>query len=125
MPQQGGAAGQDYFFYFFIVTLLKKIQSKFDFIKNRLKTLLHGGGQDAFRCFQIQSQILFELISFVHGDVHIGGDSFENAKTFPTIPQWPQISDILSRAISNMATGEDAQSQLDAAAIEIEKLLQE
>lgn len=56
---------------------------------------------------------------------NIGGDSFENAKTFPTIPEWPQISDILSRAISNMATGEDVQSQLDAAAEEVELLLQE
>ncbi len=66
-----------------------------------------------------------ELNELGDGLFNIGGDSFENARTFPTIPQWPQISDILSRAISNMATGEDVQSELDAAAAEVEQLLQE
>ncbi|WP_251045836.1 sugar ABC transporter substrate-binding protein [Oceanobacillus sp. ISL-73] len=56
---------------------------------------------------------------------NIGGDSFENAKIFPTLREWPQVSTVLSRAISDIATGEDAKTELDAAAEEIERLLED
>ena len=56
---------------------------------------------------------------------NIGGDSFESAKILPTIKEWPQISDILSKSISNMATGEGVKENLDKAADKIEKLLEE
>ena len=55
---------------------------------------------------------------------NIGGDSFENAQTLPSIPEWPQISDILSTAISDMAVGSDVEETLDKAAADVENLLE-
>lgn len=54
---------------------------------------------------------------------NIAGDSFESSKTLPISRVWPKISDILSREISNMATGDNVKECLDRAAKEIEKLL--
>ena len=53
----------------------------------------------------------------------IAGDSFEEADTLPTSRIWPRVSDILSREISNMATGDDVEKSLDKAADDVEKLL--
>jgi multiple sugar transport system substrate-binding protein len=55
---------------------------------------------------------------------NIGGDSFENAKTLPTLPIWPQISDIISREISNMSVGDDVEESLNKAADDVEALLE-
>lgn len=55
---------------------------------------------------------------------NIGGDSFENAKTLPTSPIWPRVSDIISREISNMAVGEDVETSLNKAAEEVEQLME-
>ncbi|PTJ45058.1 ABC transporter substrate-binding protein [Mammaliicoccus sciuri] len=54
---------------------------------------------------------------------NIAGDSFEEADTLPTSRIWPRVSDILSREISNMATGDDVEKSLDKAADDVEKLL--
>src|SRR5699024_446781 len=55
----------------------------------------------------------------------VGGESFENAETLPTFAEWPQVADIISDAISDMATGQDVEKELDEAAEKVEELLEE
>jgi multiple sugar transport system substrate-binding protein len=66
-----------------------------------------------------------ELNELGDGLFNIGADSFENAQTFPTIPEWPQVSDIISTAISDIAVGSDVEETLDQAASDVESLLEE
>ncbi len=54
-----------------------------------------------------------------------GGESFENAQTLPKFENWPEVSDIISNAISNMATGESVEDNLNQAADDVERLLEE
>lgn len=82
--------------------------------------------QDQFSTDIVQTENLRDEELNELGDnlFNIGADSFENAQTLPSIPEWPQISDILSKAISDMAVGSDVEESLDQAAKDIESLMQ-
>lgn len=54
----------------------------------------------------------------------VGAQGFENSKALPNIPEWSQIADILSSAISNMATGASVREELDKAATKVEAILE-
>ncbi|BDH60805.1 sugar ABC transporter substrate-binding protein [Lysinibacillus sp. PLM2] len=54
----------------------------------------------------------------------VGAEGFENSKALPNIPEWSQIADILSSAISNMATGASVENELNKAASQVEAILQ-
>ncbi|SFK05279.1 multiple sugar transport system substrate-binding protein [Halobacillus dabanensis] len=56
---------------------------------------------------------------------NVGLKNFQSAKTFPTIPEWPQVADILSTAMNEMATGKEVKPTLDQAAQRIEELMKE
>lgn len=66
-----------------------------------------------------------ELNELTDGFYNIALDSFENSRTLPQIKEWPQIADILSKAISNMATGKDVESELNGAAKKVEQVMDE
>ncbi|WP_235867416.1 ABC transporter substrate-binding protein [Priestia abyssalis] len=64
-----------------------------------------------------------ELNELTDGFYNVAADNFENAKTLPNIKEWPRIADIISGAISKMATGEPVEPALNDAAKRVEKLL--
>lgn len=53
----------------------------------------------------------------------VGLQGFENAQTLPQIPEWPQIADIISSSISKMSTGAEVEENLNDAAKQVEKVL--
>ncbi|WP_342537055.1 sugar ABC transporter substrate-binding protein [Sporosarcina sp. FSL K6-3508] len=64
-----------------------------------------------------------ELNGLTNDFYSVAADGFENAKTLPHIQEWPQVADIISSAISKMATGKPVESTLNDAAEQVEKLL--
>jgi multiple sugar transport system substrate-binding protein len=64
-----------------------------------------------------------ELNQLSEGFYNVAADNFESARTLPMIPEWPQIADVLSAAISKMATGEPVESNLKDAAKKVEVIL--
>lgn len=64
-----------------------------------------------------------ELNELSNNFYNVGAEGFSSAKTLPQIPEWPQVADILSSAISKMSTGEDVEKTLNEAASQIESLL--
>ncbi|MGY4690745.1 ABC transporter substrate-binding protein [Salibacterium sp. K-3] len=56
---------------------------------------------------------------------NVAADGLEDAQPLPIIPEWPQVSDILSTAINDMATGGSVEENLDEAAEDVEALLEE
>lgn len=67
-----------------------------------------------------------EELNAVSDDFYaFAAEGFESAKTLPQIKEWPQVADILSSAISNMATGKPVEETLNDAADKVEKLLDE
>ncbi|SDI01086.1 ABC transporter substrate-binding protein [Alteribacillus bidgolensis] len=66
-----------------------------------------------------------ELNELADNFFNVGGDAFEAAKTLPTFPEWPQVSDILDSAINDMARGESVEDRLEEAAEDVEQLLEE
>jgi len=57
------------------------------------------------------------------GFFNIAAEGFQSARTLPKLKEWPQISDILSAAISEMATGQPVEPTLNKAAEKVEELL--
>lgn len=55
----------------------------------------------------------------------VGGEAFGNAQTLPKIPEWPEVSNIISSAISDMAAGAPVEKTTNEAAAEVEQLLEE
>ncbi|MCP1146777.1 ABC transporter substrate-binding protein [Lysinibacillus endophyticus] len=53
----------------------------------------------------------------------VAAEGFENSRALPNIPEWSQVADILSSAISNIVTGASVQSELDKAATQVETIL--
>jgi multiple sugar transport system substrate-binding protein len=66
-----------------------------------------------------------DLNEMADGFYDVAADNFENAKTLPKNKEWPQIADIISKAISKMATGAPVESTLNKAAKEVEQLMDE
>jgi multiple sugar transport system substrate-binding protein len=64
-----------------------------------------------------------ELNSLSDGFYDVAADNFENSRALPKIQEWPQVADIISSAISKMATGEPVESNLKKASEQVEKLL--
>jgi len=54
---------------------------------------------------------------------NVAADNFENSRALPKIKEWPQVADILSSAISRMATGEPVEPNLKKASEQVEELL--
>ncbi|SDO04749.1 ABC transporter substrate-binding protein [Alkalicoccus daliensis] len=54
-----------------------------------------------------------------------GAEGFEEAQTLPQFEHWPQVSDAISRAISDMATGASVEERLTEAAEEVESLMED
>ncbi|WP_257347281.1 ABC transporter substrate-binding protein [Pseudalkalibacillus decolorationis] len=66
-----------------------------------------------------------ELNKLTDGFYNVAADNLENAKTLPKMKEWPRVSDIISSAISKIATGEPVEPTLNEAAEQVEKLLEE
>lgn len=66
-----------------------------------------------------------KLNELSNGFYNVGYENFQSAKTFPTIPEWPQVADILSTAVNKMATGGAVEPTLNQAAQRIEELMKE
>jgi multiple sugar transport system substrate-binding protein len=66
-----------------------------------------------------------ELNELTNGFYNVGADNLEVANTLPKMKEWPRVSDIISSAISKMATGEPVEPALNEAAEQVEKLLEE
>ncbi len=64
-----------------------------------------------------------ELNELTDGFYNVAADNFENARALPKMKEWPRIADIISGAISKMATGEPVEPSLDDAAKRVERLL--
>ncbi|MFS0889361.1 ABC transporter substrate-binding protein [Peribacillus frigoritolerans] len=64
-----------------------------------------------------------ELNELTDGFYNVAADNFENAKALPKMKEWPRIADIISGAISKMATGEPVEPTLNDAAKQVERLL--
>ncbi|TCP30947.1 carbohydrate ABC transporter substrate-binding protein (CUT1 family) [Scopulibacillus darangshiensis] len=64
-----------------------------------------------------------QLNELSNGFYNVAADSLGNARTLPKIKEWPKIADILSSAISKMATGKPVKPVLDDAAKEVEQLM--
>ncbi|MBI0579513.1 extracellular solute-binding protein [Neobacillus cucumis] len=64
-----------------------------------------------------------ELNDLSGGFYNVAADNFENARTLPKIKEWPQVADILSSAISKMATGGSVETNLQEASKKVEQLL--
>ncbi|WHY94757.1 sugar ABC transporter substrate-binding protein [Neobacillus cucumis] len=64
-----------------------------------------------------------ELNDLSGGFYNVAADNFENARTLPKIKEWPQVADVLSAAISKMATGGSVETNLQEASKKVEQLL--
>lgn len=64
-----------------------------------------------------------ELNELTDGFYNVAADNFDNAKALPKMKEWPRIADIISGAISKMATGEPVEPTLNDAAKQVERLL--
>ena len=53
-----------------------------------------------------------------------GAEILKDARTTPMIAEWPQVSDVLSTAVNDMAGGADVQNTLDDAANEVEGIME-
>ena len=80
---------------------------------------------------ELQSTVLTQLDNLRNKELNdlsenfynVAAENFESARTLPMIKEWPQIADILSTAISKMATGEPVESNLKDASKKVEDLL--
>lgn len=63
-------------------------------------------------------------INELSGGLHeLGAESLENAKALPKIIEWPEIVEVLSTAISDIAGGAPVKSTMDGAANSVESIL--
>ena len=53
-----------------------------------------------------------------------GAEILKDARTTPMISEWPEVSDVLSTAVNDMAGGADVQNTLDDAANEVEGIME-
>jgi len=74
---------------------------------------------------QVENLKNAELNELSDNFYNTAAENFENAKTLPNIKEWPQVADIISKAISDMATGKPVEPTLNKAAEQVEKLLKD
>ena len=65
-----------------------------------------------------------ELNKLSNGFYAIGAKSLASSRIMPQTPQWPQVSDVLSAAISSIASGAPVQATLDQAANSVQTIMQ-
>lgn len=71
------------------------------------------------------SNLRDEEVNEQSGGLHnTAADILEEARTTPLVPEWPEVSEVLSTAVNEVANGGDAQSVLDDAANEVEGIMQ-
>lgn len=58
------------------------------------------------------------------GIQEVGAEVLEDARTTPMIPEWPEIQEVLSTAVNDIAGGADAQKRMDKAAEQVEKIME-
>lgn len=97
-------------------------QEELDIVMKTLKKEVPGEIQSTV-VTQTENLRNQELNQLSNNFYNVAADNFENSRALPKIKEWPQVADIISAAISKMATGEPVESNLKKAEEQVEELL--